>query len=88
VRFLVCHSILIISLLYSVYNGLSSTSPIDRRNASKVGIAISYVNDNSSDIPVTETQTDTEMLSHGLRNRMSTSLEMGVRLKLNAKALA
>jgi len=28
------------------------------------------------------------MLSHGRRNRMSTSLEMRVRLKLNAKALA
>jgi len=28
------------------------------------------------------------LLSHGLRNRMSTSLEMRVRLKLNAKALA
>ena len=28
------------------------------------------------------------MLSHGRRNRMSTSLEMSVRLKLNAKVLA
>jgi len=28
------------------------------------------------------------MLSHGCRNRMSTSLEMRVHLKLNAKALA
>jgi len=28
------------------------------------------------------------MLSQGRRNRMSTSLEMRVRLKLNAKALA
>jgi len=33
-------------------------------------------------------KTDTEMLSHGRRNRMSTWLEMRVRLKLNAKALA
>ena len=33
-------------------------------------------------------KTDTEMLSHGRCNRMSTSLEMCVRLELNAKALA
>ena len=31
-------------------------------------------------------KTDTEMLSHGRRNRTSTALEMRVRLKLNAKA--
>jgi len=29
-----------------------------------------------------------KILNHGRRNRMSTSLEMRVRLKLNAKALA